>query len=237
MTPESKAREHEVEVAERVRPRDAVLFAIAVAAMAASPWAFSSAGTELVTYEDSSGSESEAPAWVGVLVPLVPLLLWSGFKAYHLLRRPAAAIVGPHGIRLFSEAFTGMYMRHEEPDVDLPWEEVARIVLWRMPCRVLWLIPAWEARIGVEKTNDWYGVSQREPTEKQLRSREARPDGSPVRLGAMLNSRSVRLSPRRAVPIAEAAARFAPRVEVVDERFLGKRATITPKPARRGGTY
>lgn len=234
MTPDSKAREHEVAVAERVRPRDVVLFAITIAALAAAPWAMSSAGSEPVTYQDSSGSDSEAPAWMGILVPLVPLVIWSGLKAYHLLRRPAAAIVGPNGIRLFSEDFTGMYMRHGEPDVDLPWEEVSRVVVWRMPTKVLWLFPAWESRIGVEKTTDWFGVTQREPTEQQLESKEARPDGTPVRLGAMLNSRSVRLSPSGALPIATAAARFAPGVKVVDERRFGKRMIINPKAARQG---
>jgi hypothetical protein len=243
MTPESNAREPEIIVAERVRPRDMVLFAITLAALAVAPWAIASAGSEPVSYQNSSGSDSEAPAWLGVLVPLVPLAIWSGLKAYCLLRRPAAAIASPGGIRLYSEDVAGMYARHTEPDVDLPWEEVARIVVWRIRTKVLWLIPAWEARIGVEKTTDRYGVTQREATEEQLQSRESRPDGSPIRLGAMLNSRSVRLSPRGAVPIAAAAARFAPRVEVVDERCFGKPATIKSKPsrgnslARRGRRY
>jgi hypothetical protein len=237
MRPDPEAGEFAVTVAERVRPRDVVLFAITVALLAAAPWMMISAGTEPVEYRDANGLESRAPAWLGVLVPLVPLLCWSGFKAHHLLRRPTAAAVGPEGVRLYSEGIAGGYMRLEEPDVDLPWEEVDRVVVWRLRVKLLWLIPAWESRVGVEKTTDWYGVTQREPTERQRRSRGARRDGSPVRLGAMLHSRSVRLSPRGAVRIATAAARFAPRVKVVDERVFGRSDRISPKSSRGRTVY
>ncbi|SDE16400.1 hypothetical protein [Glycomyces harbinensis] len=235
MTPVSDAGE--VAVIERVRPRDVVLFAITAAALAAAPWMLISAGSDPVAYRNATGGDSEAPIWLGVVVPLVPLLVWSGIKAYHLTRRPVAAIAGPGGIRLFSEDSGGMYARFREPDVDLPWEEVERVVVWRLRTRPAWLFPAWESRVGVEKTTDRYGVTQRGPTEAQRRSREARPDGSPVRLGSMLNSRSVRLSPRGAVRIAEAAARFAPGVEVADERFHGRSETLGPKPSRDRRTY
>jgi hypothetical protein len=235
MTPDSDAGE--IAVTERVRPRDVVLFAITAAALAAAPWMLISAGSEPVAYRNSTGGDSEASTWLGVLVPLVPLLAWAGIKAYHLTRRSVAAIAGPGGIRLFSEDFGGMYARFREPDVDLTWEEVERVVVWRLRTKLLWLFPAWESRVGVEKTTDRYGVTQREPTEAQRRSNESRPDGSPVRLGSMLNSRSVRLSPRGAARIAEAAARFAPGVEVVDERLHGRSETLGPNPSRDRKAY
>ncbi|MCH7230536.1 hypothetical protein L0U85_06665 [Glycomyces sp. L485] len=232
MTRSSDVREFEVAVADRLRTRDLVLFAIAVAALVAAPWMMIGAGSDPVSYRDASGFEKETPAWMGVPILLAPLLGWSGIKAYHLLRRPAAAIVGPDGIRLYPEGLHGLYMRMTVPVVDLPWGEVEQVVLWRLRRKLLWLFPAWESHVGVEKTTEWYEVSQREPTERQRQSREVRPNGSPVRLGSMLKSRSVRLSPRAAVQIAEAAARFAPRVKVVDERYHGRSELIEPNPSR-----
>lgn len=82
MAPNRDAREHEITVAERVRPRDVLLFAITLAALAAAPWAMMSAGSDLVTYQNSSGTDSEAPAWMGVLVP----------------PRAAAGVVGDQGV-------------------------------------------------------------------------------------------------------------------------------------------
>lgn len=228
---------HAVSVAERVRPQDLVLFAISAVAVAAAPWMLMSAGSEPVTYRDAQGNDSEAPAWVGVLVVLVPLLGWAGLKLFHLLQRPAAAVVGPDGIRMFDEGLDGLYLRDDDPDVNLPWDEVVRVVVWRRRRKWLGFIPVWESRIGVEKTTDWYRVSQREPTEKQRQSPEARTDGSPVRLGSMLYARSVRLGPHGGKAIATATARFAPHVKVVDERFFGKSQVIEPDAKRDKKTY
>ena len=157
-------------------------------------------------------------------------------KAYHLLKRPAAAIVGPDRIRLFAD-IGGLYMRAEAPRVDLPWDEVERIVVWRLRRKWLGFIPVWQARVGVERTTDWYEVAQKEPNAKQRQSLRLRPDGSPVRLGAMLNARSVRLAPNGAKVIAATAARFAPGVAVIDERVPGKPQTIEPNEPRDRRSY
>lgn len=225
--------EGEVAVTERVRPHDLVLFAIALALVVFTPWMLVSAGSELVLYRNEQGLEVETPAWVGVLMLLVPFLGWAAVKAYHLLRRPVAAVVGPGGVRLHAESVSGLYLRDEEPSVDLPWDEIVRVVLWRERRTWFGFVPVWQSQVGVEKTTDWYGVSQREPTAKQRQSRESRKDGSPIRLGAMLRSRSVRLGPHCAEAIATAAARFAPRVEVVDERVFGRSPVIEPRRRSR----
>ncbi|THV23533.1 hypothetical protein [Glycomyces paridis] len=229
--------EHEVAVAERARVRDVVLFAVTAVAVAATPWMLVSAGSDPVYYRDSRGLDTEAPAWAGVLVYLVPLLAWSGAKLFHLLRSPAAAVVGPGGIRLYGEAIGGLYLRKEEVRVEAPWEQVQRIVLWRKQSKWLWCLPVWQSQVGVLKTSDWYTVSRREPSRRERESREVRRDGSPVRLGAMLRARSVRLSPRGAEAIAAAAARFAPGVEVWDERVHGKSRRIEAGPGRDPKTY
>lgn len=223
----------EVTVTERVRPHDLVLFAVAIALLVAVPWMLMSAGSDPVSYRDAQGTDTEMPSWLGLLVLIIPFLAWPAMKAYHLVRAPAAAIVGPRGIRLYSEGLGGLYMRLEEPSVDLPWDEIERVVLWRLQRKWLGFIPVRQSQVGVEKTTDWYGVTQREPSEKQRKSAEVRPDGSPVRLGAMLNSRSVRLGPHGAKAIAEAAARFAPRVAVVDERVHGESPAIAPEKRSR----
>ena len=230
-------RDAEVAVTERVRPRDLVLFAITAVAVAAAPWMMISAGTEMVAYRDSNGADSEAPAWMGPLIFVLPLLVWSWLKLRHLVRSPVAAVVGPGGIRLFAEDGNGLYARHDKPDVDVPWEEVERVVVWRLHRKWLGFIPVWEARVGVEKTTDWYGVTQKEPNAEQRQSRETRPDGSPVRLGAMLNSRSIRLAPRGAIQMATAAVRFPPGVEIVDERLFGRPRAVEPKAKRNRKTY
>ncbi|MCC3765058.1 hypothetical protein K3N28_18525 [Glycomyces sp. TRM65418] len=235
MTPPAHAAE--VTVSERVRPQDLILFAITAVAVVATPWMLMSAGSEPVFYRDSRGVDTEAPAWMGVLVYLVPLLGWSGIKAFYLLKSPTAAVIGPDGVRLFDEGVGGLYLRHDEPNVNLPWDEVSRVVLWRRRRKWLGFIPVWESRVGVEKTTDWYGVTQREPSAKQRQSRETRPDGSPVRLGAMLYARSIRLGSHGARAIATATARFAPGVEVVDERFFGKPQVIEPEPKRGRKSY
>jgi hypothetical protein len=226
-----------VTVTERVRARDLVLFAITALVVAALPWMLVSAGSEPVSYQDSQGQDTDMPAWLGVLILLAPLLGWSGIKVYHLLKNQAAAVIGPSGIRLYIEGFGGMYLRQENPIVDVPWDEVARVVVWRLRQKSLGFIPVWESWIGVEKTTDWHEVSQKEPTEKQRQSAEARPNGSPVRLSSMLYSRSVRLGPHGAKAIATATARFAPRVEVVDERVFGKSPVIEPDAKRDKKTY
>ncbi|HEU5130393.1 MAG TPA: hypothetical protein VFU12_20610 [Glycomyces sp.] len=230
MTPDRTDDGPQVAVAERPRPFDLALFAVTAVVLAATPWMLVDAGTETARYRDhQTGRDLEGPAWMGVLVFVLPLLAWAGMKAYHLIARPAAAVLDRRGARLYPEAVGGLYMRSGTPRVDLPWDEIDRMVVWRLRKRWLGCIPGWESRVGVQKTDEWHEVSQREPTPKQRSSPASRRDGTPVRLGSMLKSRSVRLSPRAARRLASAAERFAPRVQVADERVPGESRTIEPK--------
>ncbi|GAA2136584.1 hypothetical protein [Glycomyces algeriensis] len=218
-------------VHDRLRPHDLALFVVALALVVALPWMLMSAGSEPVEYRDQrTGSETTVPAWAGVLWFVIPFLVWPAMKAWNLIRKPAAATLGPGGIRLYREV-GGLYARDNGKKVNLGWDEVQRIVLWRKRTRWLWLIPGWTAQVGVEKPDDWYEVSRREPTEQERKSRGHRKDGSPIRLGAMLNARSIRLGPVAFKHLAEAVATYAPQVEIVDERVHGKREVIRPSRA------
>lgn len=212
----------ETAVRERPRIQDLVLFAFSIALLVALPWMLVSAGNEPVEYRDQrTATDTTAPAWIGVLWLVVPFLVWPGMKAWNLLAKHAAATLGPGGFRLYDD-IGGLYARKNAKKVNLPWSEVQRIVLWRKRTRWLWLIPGWTTRVGVEKPGDWYEVSRREPTAKQRDDPGHRPDGSPIRLGSMLNSRSVRLSPAAFKDLAKAVSRYAPQVETADERRFGR---------------
>jgi hypothetical protein len=213
------ASRSETAVHDRLRIHDLVLFVLTLALLAALPWMLASAGSEPVEYDQRTLDDVTVPAWLGLLMFVVPFLVWPGMKAWYLLQKPAAATLGPGGIRLYDD-LGGLYARKEARTVNLSWQEVRRIVLWRKRTRWLLIIPGWTAQVGVEKRDDWYQVSRREPTPAERSDPGHRADGSPIRLGAMLKSRSVRLGPTAFKDLAQAAARYAPQVEFADERVL-----------------
>ncbi|WP_026922645.1 hypothetical protein [Glycomyces arizonensis] len=227
----------EITVTERVRTADLVWFAITAALVAATPWMLMDASGETVEYRDSRGMWQEGPAEVGLLLLVAAVVLSVGLKAFNLLRGPVAVGMDGKGIRLFADAGWGMHLRKDAPVVAVPWDEVERLVVWRRPGKLLGLIPVRTTMLGVEKSSNWYEVSQREPSERQRRSEGHRKNGVPVRLGHMMLAQSVRLSGRAAADVATGAARFAPGVEVVDERRAGAREVIAPKAERNAKTY
>ncbi|MCD0447267.1 hypothetical protein LO763_26995 [Glycomyces sp. A-F 0318] len=215
------ASRNEVTVHERPRPHDLVLFAVVLALLVALPWMLVSAGSEPVDHRDQyTRTNMTVPAWLGILALIVPFLVWPGMKAWNLLARPAAATLGPGGIRLYDDT-RGTYARSKK--VNLAWAEVQRIVLWRRRSRWLGFIPVWTTRVGIEKRGDGCEDGRHEPTAEERSSPGHRSDGSPIRLGAKLDSRSVRLGPAAFKDVAQAAARYAPHVEAVDERVFGGR--------------
>ncbi|WP_344484297.1 hypothetical protein [Glycomyces endophyticus] len=219
-------------MSDTLRTHDLVVIVLAIALIALLPWLLASAGSEPAEYRDHrTGRDMTAPAWVGVLVFALPFVVWAGMKAWNRAAKPTAATVGPGGVRLHRE-IAGLYLRGETPAVDLAWSEVRRMVLWRRRKRWLGVLPGWETRVGVERTDDWYQVSRRDPTPSELQSRGHRKDGSPVRLGSMLHTRSVKLTPRAARRLAAAVARYAMGVEFADERTPGKPRPVEPLDSR-----
>lgn len=227
----------ETTVTERVRTGDLVWFAITAALVAATPWMLMDASGDTVEYRDSRGMWQEGPAEAGLLFLVAVVVLPVGLKAFNLLRGPVAVGMDEKGIRLFADAGWGMHLRKDAPAVDVPWGEVERLVVWRRSGKLLGFIPVRTTMLGVEKSSNWYEVSRREPSERQRRSDGHRKNGVPVRLGHMMLAQSVRLSGRAAEDVATGAARFAPSVEVVDERSAGERQAIVPKAERNAKTY
>ncbi|WP_205324539.1 hypothetical protein [Glycomyces sp. YM15] len=220
----------ETAVHERIRPCDLALFLVTFAFLVALPWMLVSAGSEPAEYRDQrSNTTFTVPDWLGLLAFFVPFLVWPGMKAWNLLAKPAAATLGPGGMRLYDD-IRGSYAREGRKTVNLSWSEVQRIVLWRKRVRWLGCIPGWTSQVGVEKRGDRHEVSRREPTAEERSSPGHRPDGSPIRLSAELHSRSVRLGPAAFKEVARAAARYAPQVEVVDERVHGDRRILRSGP-------
>ncbi|GAA2286545.1 hypothetical protein GCM10009853_047110 [Glycomyces scopariae] len=231
MMPPKDSRE-ESAVSDTLRAHDLVIIVLAVALLAVLPWLLASAGSEPADYRDHrTGRDMTAPAWVGVLVFALPFIVWAAMKAWNRAAKPVAATVGPGGVRLFPE-IGGLYLRGETPAVDLPWSEVRRLVLWRRRKRWLGFLPGRETRVGVERTDDWYQVSRRDPTPKELASLDHRKDGSPVRLGSMLHTRSVKLTPKAARRLAKSVARYAMGIDFTDERTLGKAHPVEPLDSR-----
>lgn len=223
----------ETAVHERIRPHDLVLFLVTLALLAVLPWMLVSAGGEPVEYTDQrTHTNVTVPNWIGLLAFLVPFLVWPGMKAWNLLAKPAAVTLGPGGIRLYDDV-NGLYARKRVKAANLSWSEVQRIVLWRKRIHWLGFIPIWTSQVGLEKRDDWNEDDRSEPTAEERSSPGHRPDGSPIRLGANLNSRSVRLGAAAFKHVARAAAQYAPQVEAVDERRVRLRGGAgmgIPKP-------
>lgn len=221
-----------IAVPDRVRLGDLLWFATAAVLIAVTPWMFISSAGETAEYRTEQGSYAETPVAFPLAIFLLIVLAWAGTKAYFLLRRPVVARIGSEGVRLFPEGVRGLRRRQDTPAVDVPWNEVRRLILWDRSEKLLFFIPGKRTQLGVEKINDAYSVVQKEPTEQQRQSRDHRDNGSPVRLGSMLLSRSVEFPPRGAKAVATAVAAFAPNVQVLDERRFGKPQVVEPAPRR-----
>ncbi|THV41271.1 hypothetical protein [Glycomyces buryatensis] len=222
----------EIVVADRVRLGDLLWFAAAAAGVVATPWILIDSSDETVEYRDANGFEGETVAVIPLAALLFLTFAWVATKAYHLLRGPAAGRFGPDGVRLYPEGIRSLRIREDTPAAEAPWDEVKRLVLWHRREKLLFFIPGWRTQLGLEKTIDYYAITAKEPTEKQRTSADHRKDGSPVRLGHMLLSRSVEFHPRGARSVADAVAAFAPHIEVVDERRHGVSRVIEPQSGR-----
>ncbi|GAB3649395.1 hypothetical protein [Glycomyces tarimensis] len=232
MTAQDRRPNDEITIADRIRLGDLLWFTTAAALVAATPWMFMDSAEETVVYRSSGGVDTETSVPLTLAFFLLIVVAWTAAKAFYLLRGPVVAKIDAEGLRLFSEGIRLLHVRRDTPSVDLPWNEVQRLIVWRQQTRILGLFPGWRTRLGVEKTGDYYTVSQKEPSAKERASKEHRENGSPVRLSQTLLSRSVGLSPLCLRAVAEAVADFAPDIEVVDERRRGKTHVIKPRRSR-----
>jgi|GEM_PF-5746071 len=175
------------------------------------------AGDESITTRDPrTRADGDTPVWLGGLILMPVVLFWPAVRAWSLLAGRPLAVIDATGIRLFKASFADF--RQSTPSVDVTWDQVDRIVLWRLRAGQVAGVAWWRTRLGVELSGDYYEIHAKDPTAQQRASRDVRKDGVPRRFGVMMKARSVAASPRRLGAIATAAARFAPRVPVVDER-------------------
>jgi hypothetical protein len=166
------------------------------------------AGSETIMIRDRYiwVNETEAYAWQP---PLYIGLFLFGYPLVHtmLLFRPLpAARLDAAGI-----TFLG------GPKVRAKWSEVDRIVLWRKRVKRLGF-ETWTSQAGIVRRGERTDNFQRSAQAKQWTTADLRENGVPAWLPGGIHKSSVRLVPARAEALAAAVARFAPGVQVVDER-------------------
>jgi hypothetical protein len=231
MSANDGSRRDEVVIGDRAHLNDLLWFAAALVVIAAIPAIWVEASGETIEWRDENFIDRESPGWLVFPAFFAAVLFWPALKAYFLLRGPAAARLDRERLLLYPDASPGfgaaLHLRAGAPTVDVPWDKVDRVVIWRLRRRWLGVVPGWEPQVGVLLVDGWYEVAQREPTKRQRESREHRKNGAPVRLPAMLKQRSVRLHAGAARKIADAVAEVAPQVAVVDERRPGTSKVVS----------
>lgn len=161
-------------------------------------------------------SESEGYAWQP---PLYIGLFLFGYPLVHtlLLFRPLpAARLDAAGITLLGG-----------PKVRAKWPEVDRIVLWRKRVKRFGIV-TWTSQIGIVRRSERTDNFLRSAQAKQWTAADLRENGVPAWLPGGIHKSSVRLVPARAEALAAAVARFAPDIQVVDEREPNHPKPVTP---------
>ena len=233
MPSRTPARSGEVAIADRFGAFDVAALVLALALLAAAPFLIADVAGETIEYRRGLRDET-SPGWIAGPVVIVLGLVWPAWRLIPLMSRMTAVRMDAERLRLYAEIPAGGNFRtHPDARVNIPWDEVDRLVVWRLRVKRFGFVPGWRPQLGVVRTVDQYGITQREPSKRQRLSEDARKDGVPVRLGHMMKARSVKLSPARAGKVAEAVRRLAPHVAVVDEREAGRSPKIEP-PTPRG---
>lgn len=235
MPSRNQAASGEVAIADRFGAFDAAALVLALALLAAAPFLIADVAGETIVYRQG-GRDQSSPGWIAGPVVVLLGLVWPVWRLVPLLRRTAAVRMDAERIRLHPDFPAGGNFR-ADARVDVPWDEVDRLVVWRLRVKRFGFVPGWRPQLGVVKTVDQYGIAQKEPSERQRRSEDVRPDGVPVRLGHMMKARSVKLSAARAGAVAAAVRRLAPHVAVVDEREAGRSPRIEPPDRRDPKAY
>jgi hypothetical protein len=200
MAPSAQPQSPEITVKEWVLPADILWFAVGAAMIAAVAWVEANVPVgDLVEV----GNDSAYPKYVDThQTPLqIPLLMVLGFvlaKFGSQLKSPLAARLDQDGIKLFADTNFGLRMKVGAPKAEAPWDAIKRVVLRRRHSKLLKFIPVWKTMLSFE-----------------------RPSGRRYGQSAILSPWSVR-------KVAAGISRFAPNVEVVDERNPRKRRVIKP---------
>ncbi|PRY57317.1 hypothetical protein [Glycomyces artemisiae] len=161
-------------------------------------------------------SETEAYAWQPPLYLGLALLGYPLVRSLMLLRPLPAARLDPAGITLLDGA-----------KVRAKWAEVDRIVLWRQRAKRFG-VESWAPRIGIVRRSERTDNFRKAAEARHWTAADLRDNGVPAWLPGGIHKCSARLHPARAGALAAAVARFAPDLQVVDEREPDRRAPVPP---------
>jgi hypothetical protein len=151
-------------------------------------------------------NENEAYAWQPPLYIGLSLFGYPLVRTMLLFRPLPAARLDAAGIMLLG----GTKVRAK-------WSEVDRIVLWRKRVKRPG-VDTWTSQVGIVRRSERTDNFRRSAQAKQWTTADLRENGVPAWLPGGIHKSSVRLVPARAEELAVAVARFAPGVQVVDER-------------------
>ena len=200
MAAADRPRSPEIVVKEWVRPGDLLWLAAGVALVAAVMWIQVAVpvGDQVRVGTDSAFPKYADTHRTPLQLPMIAALGWVGAKFASQLKSPLAARLDQDGIRLYADTRFGLRMTVGAPKAEAPWSAIGRMVLRRRRSRRLGFLPVWTTVLSFE-----------------------RPSGRRYGTSASLSPWSLR-------KVAAGAARFAPHVEVVDERRQGKRRVVGP---------
>jgi hypothetical protein len=199
MPPAAQPQSAEITVNEWVRPGDILWFALGVAIIPAIVWVLTQVPAgDLVEV----GNDSAYPKYVDthrspLLIAPIVVLAIVSLKFGSQLASPLAMRLDQDGIKLFADTRFGLRMKVGAPKAQAPWNAIERVVLRRRRSKLLNFIPVRTTVLSFERA-------------------------SGRRYG-----QSASLSPWSVRKLAAGIARFAPNVELVDERNPRKRRVIS----------
>ncbi|MEU8222519.1 hypothetical protein [Kribbella sp. NPDC048915] len=191
----------EITINEWFRPADLLWLAVGVLAIATGVWVLASVpeGDFVEVGNNSAYPQGVDTHRAPLLVPLIAVLGFIGLKFGLQLRYPLAARIDRYSVKLYARTGRlGLRFRPGPPLAEAPWDAISRIVLRYRRTKVLNLIPTRTTVLTFE-----------------------RPNGKPY-------GHTATLSPWSLPAVAAATARFAPQIQVTDERNPNNPRIHTP---------
>ncbi|MGH8881857.1 MAG: hypothetical protein ACRD0P_31670, partial [Stackebrandtia sp.] len=137
-----------IDIHDGLKRRDLAWFGVAVLAMLVLvPMLLNADGETITTVDSRTRAEGQTPVWLGALIMMPVALFWPAVRCWSLLTRRRVATADTDGIRLYKTSFADF--RNNVPVVNVAWDEVDRIVLWRWRTRTIGSLSLWRTQVGV----------------------------------------------------------------------------------------
>lgn len=163
MPPRSPSESAEIAVADRFGVFDWV----ALALLALAPFLIADVAGETIEYRQGL-QDRTSPGWIAGPVVILLGLVWPAWRLIPLARRMTAVRMDRERIRLYADFPAGGNFRsHPAAKVDVPWDEVDRLVVWHLRVKRFGFLPGRRPQLGVVKTADQYGIAQQEPSQRR----------------------------------------------------------------------